>query len=175
MRQALTGTRKAIYLFSKAIIVLFFLTITLGQVLPVEFTNPNLKETYYSFILFGVPIAILLTLTGINRKTDRTLVVARSILTPLIAIISFFVIINLMLRFDLGMTSWDEREILFHQKARPEVVVVKETGTVGVFGAKTTRIVKKTSFTPVFQMVQEVDTLLIDSKYWVKMPQNKAK
>lgn len=88
--------------------------------------------------------------------------------TAFIALVSWLIIVfNLM--WTIGFGAWIDQEALFYKMDNPKVKVIKQIEDVGAFGYGISRIVKVTSVTKFFNIIDEVDTLELNKKAWISL------
>ena len=139
---------------------------TIGQIIPVEFTDWNDMHLFYDVILRGLPIAVLLTLIWTikkerPRKTNIAIGVATLILTAGTLFWTFF------LMFSYGFGAWIDEEVIYEYKSNPEITVNKQIWDIGTFGYGGQRTVKLTPFLGLWNLIEEVDTVEIERNNWI--------
>ena len=125
---------------------------------------------YYDFIMQGIPIAFMLTLSGTlkpNKKNaERFLIVCVTMLT---SAMSFFLVGALS--FQVGFGAWVDVAILYEHKNNRNVTIKEQVYDVGALGYGGMRTVKLTPFLKFWYKVTEVDSTKINRHEWV--PVNK--
>lgn len=58
---------KIVFSISIGFIAVFVFTYTLGQILPIEIVGVNNHQNFYGVLVFGMPVAVMLTLFGTNN------------------------------------------------------------------------------------------------------------
>ena len=156
--------KQTIFWCSLAFIMLTVFSLTVGQVLPIEFEDYKVMHSYYDIIMQGLPIAVLLTLIGTikkkNSKTKNWILVGLTILT---SIISFAIMISLILR--IGFGAWTTETILYrHKTERKEIK--EQLFDIGALGYGGRRTVQIKPYLEYWVFVTEIDTLKINKDHW---------
>lgn len=159
-------TVKRIYFW---LIATFFVvaaySLTFGQFLPVEFANWKYSHSFYSIILQGLPVAVLLTLIctiSKNRTTKQNISIG--VLTVTLAVASFFVIVLMM--FPYGFGAWVNYEVVYESKENPREIICHQLWDNGALGYDGQRTVKLTPFLGLWNIATETDTAMIDKGDW---------
>ena len=149
---------------SIAFIVLTLLSYTLGQVLPFEFADIKIQQTFYEIILRGLPIAVLLTLFGtIRRKNTKTKNFTFLGLTVLTSALCFMGQIILVFAFGFGV--WSTETILYKHKNENKIIA-EQLYDIGAFGYGGRRIVEIKPVLKYWILPTPVDTTRINKGEW---------
>ena len=144
-------------------ITLFSLTI--GQILPIEFADWKDMHLFYDIIFQGLPIAILLTMIWtIKNGSPKRKKITIGILTPIIAFAAFFGTIFLM--FSFGFGAWVNQEIVYENKTNPQETINEQIWDIGAFGYGGQRTVKLSPTLGLWNIVTEIDTTEIEKDNW---------
>ena len=148
------------------LIVLFSLTI--AQIIPIEFADWNIMHKFYEIIIEGLPIAVLLTLIWTLKKSNsRKRNIITGILTVITAVIVLF--LSIFLIFSYGFGAWINYEIVYEHKENSERTINEQIYDIGAFGYGGKRIVELKPFFNYWQKVQPIDTTKIETKNWIRV------
>ncbi len=140
-------------------------SITIGQILPIEFADWKDMHLFYDIIFQGLPITILLTMIWtIKKESPKRRKITIGILTPIIAFAAFFGTIFLM--FSFGFGAWVNQEIVYENKANPQVTINEQIWDIGAFGYGGQRTVKLKPTLGLWNIVTEIDTTEIEKDNW---------
>jgi hypothetical protein len=149
---------------------MFFLvvgfTLTIGQVVPIEFSDSRFSNTFYDIVLQGFPVAVLLTLAytlGKHRTANKNVSIA--VLTSIGAVASYFV--SVLIMFSYGFGSWVNFDIVYESKENPKEVISHQLWDNGAFGYDGQRTVQLTPFLGLWAVVTETDTATVDRIKWL--------
>lgn len=160
---------KLIYWASISLICFWILVAILGLFLPIEVTDNKIENTYYEIRFWGLPIAILLTLSGTIESNDASVSLGGEILATLFAAgISVFFMFMAMF---LGMCDWTTDRMFFENKQDRSIKIVERSFGCGATdsGSPIHKIFKMTPVTKYFVWVTEIDTNSIDKSEWVRI------
>jgi len=160
---------KIVFRISIAFIALNLLTTMFGDFIPLEFSKQQNKEIFEGLSFFGVPIAILLTLTGTLLKSDpQGFLIGKVFLTVFIAVFSFII---LTMALFSSMCTWTIGDEIFKNKANPEKKIVTRYFGCGATDStpELCKLFIIESFTTYFIMVGETDTNKIDKSEWIRI------
>ena len=160
---------KIIFRISLCFIILCVLTIFL----PIEITNGTVKMNFTWIRLFGIPIAVLLTLTGIIKQKDTILIViVKSVVTTIFAGFTCFFLIILLF---VNMCEWTESEVFFTHKQKPNTKIVERSMNCGAFDTDfpNYKPFKITKLSDNFIWAVKVDTTNLDTNKWEKVVNTK--
>jgi hypothetical protein len=152
--------------------ILFFLivlfSLTIAQIIPIEFADWRIMHKFYEIIIEGLPIAILLTLIwNLKRSKSKKRNIITGILTFILAIIVCFS--SIFLIFSYGFGVWVNYEIVYEHKVNPEQTINEQIYDIGAFGYGGKRIVELKPFFKYWQKVQLIDTTKIETKNWIRV------
>lgn len=150
-----------------AIAVLIILAL-LKFLLPIEFTSESDEEFFTGFVILGIPLAILLTLSGTIKRTDTLRDMGRKIFATIFAAM---IPVAIPLAFALNfMCDWYTEEILFdHETDSSQKIVLRSYGcgatdsTPPDYGT-----FKIHYYTSHIIWVTAIDTLAIDKRIWMR-------
>ncbi|MCW3070774.1 MAG: hypothetical protein JWO44_664 [Bacteroidetes bacterium] len=157
---------KIIYRASIVFICVIVATAILGQALPLEFADNESENLYLGICFYGIPLAIVLTLTGTLKQTDTPAsATGKIILTLVIAGLSFFVTV---IAAFTSMCEWSTHRVCFENKQDPSVKIVEREFGCGVFdsGEPAYKLFKVSEFSPYMIWATEADTNKIDKAEW---------
>ena len=158
---------KYIFRFSLTVILISIFTLTIGQKIPIEFKNNSTQSDFYSFIYFGFPISIILTLFGTIKNQNTKLknwIIGLS--TILISTITFYVLVTFL--FSIAFYAWTNAMILYRNKKDKNVTITEQIYDMGAFGYGKRRVTELKPFLKYFEIVKIIDTTKIDKKDWIK-------
>ncbi len=159
---------KFIFWLAIIAIVISIFTLTIGQIIPIEFNNNTYQSDFYSFIYFGLPISIGLTLFGtIKRQNDKLRNLLIGFLSIVLSFICFFVLVNSM--FSIGFGAWTNETILYRNIQNKKLTINQQIYDLGAFGYGKRRIAEINPFLKYFEIVKLIDTTKIDKTKWVKI------
>lgn len=140
-------------------------SMTLGQYIPIEFTNWRHSHIYYDIILAGLPVATLFTLVWTIRKANSK---KRNILIGIATILVTFgmFILSIYFLFVFGFGAWVNEEILYENKQNPKQIISQQLLDIGAFGYGGQRTVKLTPFLGLWNITTEIDTTKIEKNDW---------
>jgi hypothetical protein len=159
---------KFIFWLAIVLIVISVFALTLGQIIPIEFNNNTNQSYFYSYIIFGLPISIGLTLFGTiksQNKKFKNLLIGFS--TIVLSIICFFVLVTSMFR--IGFGAWTNETILYRNINNKELTINQQIYDLGAFGYGKRRTAEIIPFLKYFELVKIIDTTKIDKTKWLKV------
>jgi len=140
-------------------------SMTIGQIIPIEFADWHNTHLFYDIILQGLPIAILLTLVWtLKKERPNNANITLGILTPIIAGITFFG--TLFLMFSFGFGAWTDEQIIYENKEKPEMTINTQLFDIGAFGYGGQRTVQLTPILGIWNWVEPIDTTLLEKEHW---------
>jgi uncharacterized membrane protein len=160
---------KIIYWVSIFAICFWVLTPILGLFVSLEFTSNEIENAYETTRFYGLPFAILLTLTGTIKDPDTSNSNGQKILlTLLIAGISFFIMIITLFS---GMCSWTTDKVFFEDKKNSSIKIVERDYGCGATdsGKPIYKTFKVHEVTKYLIWVTEIDTNKIDMSEWTRV------
>lgn len=156
--------KKTIFLTALVFIGLTIFALTVGQILPYEFTDYKIMHKFYDTIMQGLPIAILLTLFGTikqqNTKAKNWTVFGATFLT---SIISFVIMVSLIFR--IGFGAWTTVTTIYRHKTEDKVIK-EQLFDVGALGYGGQRTVEIKPFLYFWILPTAIDTLTINKNEW---------
>ena len=156
--------KKTIFWTAIVYIALIFFTLTIAQILPYEFANYKIKSNFYDFIIYGVPVAILLTLIWTIQRENRKIINWSFLtVTVLTSIMSFYTIVFLISIFGFG--SWITVSTIYRHKTKDKVIK-EQFFDVGALGYGGQRIVEIKPVLKYWILPTEIDTLKINKNEW---------
>lgn len=157
---------RTIFWLTIVFIVVTFYALTFGQSSTYEFADWKLSRQFYDTIMQGLPVAILLTLTGtIKRTNDKSRNIIIIITTILVSIVSFFVIVSML--FSVGFLTFTNDILLYRRKDNPTTTIMTQTIGQGALGADGHRIVELEPFFKFWNKTTIIDTTAIDKTDWI--------
>jgi hypothetical protein len=157
---------KTIFWLTTVFIIVGFYAVTFGQSSVYEFADWILSRQFYDIIMPGLPIAILLTLTGtIKRTNDKSKNVIIIVTTIAGSLISFFIIVSML--FSVGFLTITNDTLLYKHKTNQTIEIMKQTVGQGAFGADGHRIVKLEPFLYFWNKTTIIDTTTISKTDWI--------
>lgn len=157
---------RTIFWLSIAFLVVTFFALTFGTSSSYEFADSKLSHQFYNLIGQGLPIAILLTLTGtIKRTKKKSKNISVIIVTILGSIYSIFIVINML--FSVGFLTITNDKILFKNRTNPTTMIVAQTIGQGALGADGHRIVKLEPLLKFWNKSTFVDTAMMNRTEWI--------
>jgi len=156
-------------------IILWFMifgiiTFTVGQYIPIYFTNQGIRIFYYLIVLSLTVITVYITAYKamyLPHKDNRIYSgIISAITTILIFIVFAFITLGTI------MTDWTDAEIIYTNKNNSNIKIVSRYINEGAFGGGTEprdyEIVVNRPFTPFFKIETSIDTTKINKSDWVK-------
>jgi hypothetical protein len=160
---------RIIYWISIFLICFWISVSIIGPFLPIECVNEELENNYYIIHFWGLPVAILTTLTG-TIKLDDTLgsIVGKVCLT---IFSSVFSMIFMTLLFFTNMCSWTNGRVIFENKEVSSIKIIEREYGCGATdsGEPVYKIFKVQEVTKYFIKVTEIDTVTIDRAEWMRV------
>ena len=166
MKSTLNIILKTIFWLTILFVVVTFYALTFGQSSTYEIADGKLKQQFYDIIMQGLPIAVLLTLTGtIKRTYDKSKNIAIIVVTIIGSIISFFIMVSLL--FSVGFLTITNDTLLYRDKTRPTTIIMSQTIGQGALGEDGHRTVKLEPFLKFWNKTTIIDTTTIDKSEWI--------
>lgn len=160
---------KIVYITSIFLICFWIFTAFLGLFICIEFKENEVKSVYDIIRFFGLPMSVLLTLTGTVKKTDKSDVITSKILwTIFVSSISFFIMIITLF---VGMCSWTTNKVFFEKKDDNTVQIVERKYGCGATDSDfpTYKLFKIKEIASYLIWVTDVDTNKINKNEWTKL------
>ncbi len=155
-----------IFWLAVILITVIIFSLTIGQLLPIEFKTHQLHNRYYSFAFTGLPIAILLTIFRTIKKENKRLKNRLlTIATIILALLSYVAGINTLLFTGFG--AWKNEEILYRNQNNKDITINYQRFDLGALGYGNDRIVQLKPFLLYFQTVKMVKPAKLDEKQWI--------
>jgi hypothetical protein len=147
-------------------VVVTIYALTFGQNSTYEFADWKLSREFYDHIMQGLPIAVLLTLTGtIKRTNDKSKNITIIVATIIGSIVSFIIMVSMV--FSVGFLTITNDTLLYKHKNNPTTTIMTQTIGQGAFGADGHRIVKLEPFLNFWNKISIIDTTTIDKSEWI--------
>jgi membrane protease YdiL (CAAX protease family) len=152
--------------------IFFFFLLFVGlvsfSVFSLEFKSKTFGSTLYLYLLFLIPISIILTLAGtLNKKNtnNRNWVIGG--LTILLVVATFLIMGSLLMHLTFG--GWTNETILYRAKHNSNVSINEQIWGVGALGynRNRTRIVKLKPVLKYLYQVTLVDTGRLEKAEWI--------
>lgn len=157
---------KGIFVASLGCLAVVIFAFTIGQIIPVEFTDLDDRNRFYDFGYYAIPTGVLLTLTGTIKGSDGRRRVAWKIVTTVFTSVVSIAILFAYL-FTFGFGAWVDLETRFRAKHDRRVRIVEQLYDVGAFGYGGRRLVKAMPFTPWFNYIEDIDSAKLDRSQWI--------
>jgi hypothetical protein len=152
--------------------ILFFISLfgglVLYSVLSLEFKNSGYVNDLYSYLIFLIPLTILLTMAGtINKRNSKEKNSTVMWLTFFIAIVVFVVLLSIAMF--IGFGGWRNEAILYRNNKDKNISINQQIWDVGALsydrGSK--RVVKLKPLLSYFYQVSIIDTTNLDKREWM--------
>ncbi|MFA9213584.1 MAG: hypothetical protein ACEQSR_07020 [Candidatus Methylacidiphilales bacterium] len=162
---------KVIYRIALFMLIFWLGAAVLSSFIPLEFASQNFEHAYYSIRFYGVPIAIVFTLTGTIKKKESWVEIISKIVLTIFACFGSLVIMTMIL-FG-GMCAWTTDKVLFELKNQPTIKIEERSYGCGATdsGPSKLGIFKVRNFTPYFVYATPIDTNEIDKSEWLRIKQ----
>ena len=160
--------KKIILLTAITCLGLWIVTPLIREILHLEFASDSIKYNYREFLLFAVPLAMILTLLETLRLNDSMATkIIKSIVTIIIAGWTAFIILISM--FD--MCSWTNRQVLYMHKNDSNIKIIVKDFECGATdsGELLTGVYQVQTITKYFIRSTKIDTTEIDKSEWIKV------
>ena len=132
-----------------------------------EFRDTDFGNELYLYLIFIIPLAILLTLTGtLRNKNSSNKNWGIGALTVLSAITAFIAMFSLLTQVAWG--SWTNKTILYRNNKDNSISINEQIWDIGALGYDRDRQ-RIVELKPVFNYLYKVtliDTLTLNKKYW---------
>ena len=150
------------------IIAISVFALTFGQIIPIEFKNNTIQSVFYTYMFFGLPISIGLTLFGtIKSQNNKLINLLIGFSTIVLSVICFFVLVTSM--FSIGFGAWTNETILYRNNSNKEITINLQIYDLGAFGYGKRRTAEIKPFFKYFENVKIIDTTKIDKTKWLKV------
>jgi len=160
---------KIIYTGSLSLVFLWIFVAIVRHFIPLEIVNPRFVDTYYTFRFYGLPIAILLTLSGtINKTQNAKEIGSRITITAAISALSFFMLI---IGLFLGMCACYNPKVHYIKKDDNSVKIVERSYGCGAYDSgppirKCFKVIELTSF---LNWTTEINLKEINKPEWTEV------
>ena len=151
--------------------ILFFLLLIGGIILfsifSLEFKKSSDGSTLYLYLIFLIPMALLLTMTGtIKKRNSKNKNWGIAGLTILIAVAVFMIMFSLLMQVAFG--GWTNEAILYRNNKNKNISINEQIWDVGALGydRESKRIVELKPFLNYFYQVKQIDTGKLDKTEW---------
>jgi hypothetical protein len=159
-------TLKIAYKTSVSFPCLIVLSWMVGIFFPLEFADGEIELVYYSMCYYGLPISVLLTLTGIIKKEDRF----DTILFKIFMIICASVLAMLLMTIIAfgSMCGWTTERELYEYKQIPTTKIILRSYGCGAVDSSPIlyKVSEISQVTPYLIWSADIDTNKIDKSDW---------
>jgi len=156
---------KTIFWLTIIFIIVTIYSLTFGQSSHYEFGDYKISSKFYDTIMQGLPIAILLTLTGTMKRTnEKSKNIVLIVLTVIGSAVSFFIMVSMI--FSVGFDTITNDITLYRSKTNPAITITKQTLGRGAAGADGHRIVQLEPFLKFWNKVTIIDTIALNKSEW---------
>jgi hypothetical protein len=157
---------KIIFWLTIVFIIVTFYALTFGQSSDYEFADWKLGRQFYDILMPGLPVAILLTLTGsIKRTNDKSKNIIIIVVTIVSSAISLFILISML--FSVGYLTITNDILLYNHRTNQTTSIITQTIGQGASGVDGNRIVKLEPFLKFWNKTTIIDTTIIDKADWI--------
>ena len=157
---------RIIYWISIFLICFWVFLPLIKSFLSLEITDHEIEDTYDLIRFWGLPVAILLTLTGTIKQDDTSDDVGGKVsLTLFVAGFSLFFVLL------FNMCDWSTSIVLFQNKEDSDIKIVEREYGCGATdgGEPIYKIFKVQELTKYFIRVTEIDTATIGRAEWERV------
>ena len=164
---------KTVYWTSILILCLWILTTIFGTFIPLEISNSNFEIIYDRIRFYGIPIAIILTLTGTIKNKDTAGTVTIKVFATIV--ISLFSVFVMVMTLFAGMCDWTTENVIFENKLNPSTKIVQRSFGCGATDSSpaTLKVFKVKEITPFLIWTTTIDTNQINKSEWTRIEQIK--
>lgn len=158
--------RKLIFWTAIILVVILIILPIMIHVLRLEFTNNDEELAYDNFTFIGLPVLIVLTLTGTLKRNDTAVnAISKIGITLFIALNPILIIFSTALD---GMCKWTTDKDLFENRNDQSIRIVRRGLGCGATdsGGLVFDIFKTENYTSHFIRVSKFDTLNINKTEW---------
>jgi membrane protease YdiL (CAAX protease family) len=159
--------RLTIFWLTITFFALLFTGLVIFSLFSLEFRKSNDGNNLYFYLIFFIPLALLLTMTGtIKKKNSKDKNWGIAGLTIFIAIAVFVIMFSLLLQVSFG--GWTNEAILYRNNKNKNISINQQIWDVGALGYDrgSTRIVELRPIFNYFYQVKKVDTTTLDKSEW---------
>ena len=163
-------TSKRAYNVSFLIMLFCIFCFTVGQFIPIYFTEPGFRTLFYFVIYILLVIAVSRTIFKRIHKSRKENVSSAWFYSILIGFATF--VISGLWTLGLFFSVWTEASIYFVKKDNPNIKIISRYVNEGAFGGGTEpddyKIVLHRPFLVFFKMETSVDTTKINRVEWTR-------
>jgi len=159
--------RLTIFWLTIAFFILLFAGLMLFSLFSLEFKKSSYGNDFYFYLIFLIPIALLLTMTGtIKKKNSKDKNWGIAGLTTFIAIGVFVIMFSLLMQIAFG--GWTNERILYRNIKNKSVSINEQIWDVGALGydRNSRRVVELRPIFNYFYKVKNIDTAKLDKSEW---------
>jgi hypothetical protein len=158
-----------INIIAKIAIAYYLFDWTVAQFIPIEFSDNRITQHINLYSIFIIPIAIILTLFGLVKKSrEKNYIIQRTIWTLVTAIVFAFIMVSFGPMFLLGSAKITGMTI-FENKNNSKIKIVERIDDAGLFGQGPTVIYKIRPFVPLLIIATKIDTTELDKNEWTRI------
>ena len=160
---------KIIFRASVSLIVLLLIILIIWPFQPLEFTKSEYADNFKLIPFLGLPVLILLTLTGtLKKKNSIREIVAKIFVTIFTALLPLVILFATALD---GMCQWNTTKDLFENITDPSTkIVLRDFGCGATDSTSPTyQVFEITNYTSYFMRINPVDTNKIDKAQWKRI------
>lgn len=155
--------KKVIFVIAVVYLLLALYTITLGQSLPYEFIDSDLKNKFYNVLGWGTPIAVLLTLLGTIKPRHSRLRKSITIAVSLLMIPLFgFYLFSIRL---FGQAEWRTTSVVYVHRDDSQHRIERQFIDYGLSNDR--RLVEIQPFSSLFNKITSVQHLPRNNSNWI--------
>ena len=159
--------RLTIFWLAIAFFISLFAGLILFSLFSLEFRKSSYGNDLYLYLIFLVPIALLLTMAGtIKKKNSKNKNWGIAGLTFFLAISVFVVMFSLLMQVSFG--GWTNEKILYRNIKDKNISINQQIWDVGALGydRDSKRIVELKPIFNYFYQVKNIDTIKLDKNEW---------
>lgn len=162
--------KRLVFWTSIAAIACWVIIVLFGKLIPLEIKIGKSGDFHQLFVFYGLQTAVLFTLSGTLKKTDRKKPLL--IKVGLTVVAAFFAAFIAFITVFSGMCSWSTDRTLFEYKDSPGTQIILRRKGCGsdqkIYPIyKTCKVVYITS--DLF-WIKDIDTNQIDKSLWKRIP-----
>lgn len=160
--------RRTIFWLTITFFISLFAGLILFSLLSLEFKKSSYANDLYLYLLFLIPLALLLMMTGtISKKNSKDKNWSIAGLTIFIAIGVFVGMFSLLMHVSFG--GWTNERILYRNTKDKNVSINEQIWDVGALGfdRDSKRIVELTPIFIYFYQVKNIDIIKLDKSEWI--------
>ncbi len=160
--------RKAILQIAISLLIFWIISPILFNLIGLEFTETQFRDSYEEARFFGLPICILLTLLGTLKSTDNSIrIFFKVFLTIGTSIFAVFILIAMLWSH---MCDWTNEETFYVSKNSEKVKIIKRRYGCGMVdsGPPIEEIFKVREVSEYFIIASKINVNFIDETKWRK-------